>query len=509
MPENLGKTLWQDRRIRASLGLALVIRLFILGYLAVYPGGIMAKIDTKDYHEIAQNLLHYHCFARGKMPAAGTGPTAILQGIPPRTEETALILDPYRTPVYPAFLALIYGIGGGPYLAIIVQSILSLLLIWLTILLAARLFQPEIGWMVALLAAIEPLSLIYSHELMSDSLFTMLIVAAVYLFQPLLTNRAQTRSLKYAAFGGLLLGLAILTRPVGIYFPVLLLILWMVWRLSKGRQRAEEISVVTIKPQTGPLVGNSPGLKYLAVFVLVTTVTASTWAVRNYSIFHHVLISVCSDYTLLGTITSEIVAKVRTPEGRPSSSKVPVELQHELTAQMEREGLNAASEPERAAYFRRFSLGIIKAHPALFIRYYLKGVCLLFFPDIPSFYELLGFSREGRGGWGVMFQQGVKAALVTYFGPYWFLWLAAGLPLILYDLGVYVLALWGMVALWRNRGFYLLFMLLALIGYWVAVSGIVGFQRYRLPLMPFMIILAAWGWFNLRQAAPAGGGRHK
>jgi len=106
---------------------------------------------------------------------------------------------------------------------------------------------------------------------------------------------------------------------------------------------------------------------------------------------------------------------------------------------------------------------------------------------------------------GAVFRQGLRPALTRYFGEHWPLWIAIAMPLIIYDLGVYGLAILGVVALWRSRKFYLLFVILSIIGYWLALAAIGAAPRYRLPLMPFLIILGAWGLFNMGNRSPVGG----
>jgi len=496
MPTSLWRTLWQDSKIRTIFGLAIILRLLILGYLALCPGGIVSGSDSMEYNELAYNLMHYKVFARGVMLADGSGPTALSPEVPVRGQETNLIFESYRTPIYPAFLALIYTAGGNPFIAAVVQSFLSLLLVWLTVLLAVRLFQPEIGWRVALLAALEPLNLIYCNRIMSDFLFALLLAGAVYLFLPLLlADQDQNQPFFYAALGGLLLGLAMLIRPAGIYFPLILLIFWFARVLASGRQPVGETSETDEEPKITPVNGGrlAAGNRYLAVFIIVTSLTVLPWVLRNYIIFHRAFVSTSAEYNLMIQGASPIIAALRDPNGRTSTWEIREQLERDLIAQMAREGLNTASEPERAAYFGKFSLKIFKDHPALFMRYYLKGLVNLFFTDAPGFYVLLDLTK-GQSGWANLSRQGIQVALTHYFGKYWPLWLAAALPFILYDLVLYLLAGWGIIGLWRIHNFWLLSLLLAIIGYWAAISSLGGIPRYRLPLMPYLIALAAWGW---------------
>jgi hypothetical protein len=505
-PESFWRTMWQDSRVRAVLGLALLIRLLILGYLAIYPGGIFAKGDTKDYLQLAQNLHYYHTFGREPM-----GTTKDVQKLvaPPVEggEKVTLIPETFRTPVYPVFLALIYGVSGSPFAVVVVQSLLSLLTVWLIILLMARLFRPEAGWLAGLLAAMEPLGLTYTHQLMTESLFLFFIILGFYVFLILVTADNQKRvNLPWAILGGLAIGLATLTRPVGIYFPVFLLALWIIGGYVGGWKAWQEGSAQDRLQVRPPLTRKlAPSFPYLAIFFAVMILPPSIWAVRNYHYFHRVLISSLADHDLLATITSHVVARVRNPEGNVSSWQMFQELEDELVAQMAQEGFKNPSGPEKAAYFRNWSLGVIMDHPGLSIWYYFKGMAILFIPDVPGFYELLGLTQEGKGALGAVFREGLRPALSRYFGKYWVWWAVAALPLILYDLWVYGLAILGVTALWRTRNFFRLFLILALMGYWLALAAIGAAPRYRLPLMPFLIILAAWGWFNFRNPAADSG----
>jgi hypothetical protein len=495
-----GGSLWQDRRLWAAVALAVLVHLAILGYLARYPRGIFAKGDAVDYHVLGENLLHHRTFGfvtkeRGILPEVKDG--VLVLPPPALGQDHRFSPDPYRTLGYPMFLALIYGWGGGPYAAVVVQSLLSLVTLWLTVLLATRLFQePAMGWRVALLAAVEPLNFIHSHQLMSDSLFTLLVLGAVLLYLQLLLAPAPPRPLVGAVLAGLLLGGAILTRPVGIYFPVVPL-LWLLayrWGLGQfpasGSRAAMQVTSAT-GPQTGVAV-----LRWgpLAVLAAVTIFTVTPWVVRNYVAFHRIFISTSADHNLMINVGAQIETTLRSPQARLSYWQLRQELEKELTAQMAREGLEVDNEAARAAYFRQWSVKIIKAHPFLALRYYFKGVVTQFFSDIPSFFELLGATGERRSGWGSLIQQGLRPALTQYFGPHWPLWVVAALPLIVYDMAVYLLALGGMVALWRSRSWLLLLILASMIGYFLAASAIIGLPRYRLPAMPYYITLAAWGW---------------
>jgi 4-amino-4-deoxy-L-arabinose transferase-like glycosyltransferase len=498
-PASFQNIMWRDSRVRSVLVLAIIVRLLILGYLAAYPEGIFAKGDSKDYLQLAQNLLYYHTFGRAEF-----GHKVVQKTVAPPEEgqkKANLILETFRTPIYPAFLALVYRASGNPFIAVVVQSLISVFTVWLIILFMARLFGTSAGWLAGLLAALDPLSLTYTHQLMTESLFLCFIVLGVYIFLTLIiTDRQGKMNWAWPVVGGLALGLAALTRPVGIYFPIFLLGLWIIGAFLGGWQKLANRTVqkgIEIRTKVPRLLGaaSSP----VIVFVLVSLIPVAFWSVRNYHYFNRLIVSTCADHDLLVTITSHMMAKIRNPEGNISSWEIYEELEQELSFQMAKQGLKNPTEPEKSVYFRNWSLKVIKDHPVLFLKYYFKGMVILFIPDIAGSFELFGFSQEGKGALGAVFRQGLQAALARYFGEHWPYYVAAAMPLILFELGVYGLAIFGIAALWRSRDFSLLFFLLAIIGYWLALAAIGAAPRYRAPIMPFLDLLAAWGLLNMRE----------
>jgi hypothetical protein len=496
----LYKDLWQDTKVRKALAVALLIRLLFLGYLALHPVGIFSKGDSLDYQQLAHYLVYYHSFGREEI-----SPEAIQKNILPPLETEGkknikLIPETFRTPVYPTFLALIFGFGGSPFFAVVVQSFLSLQTVWLIMLFMGRIFRPEAAWLAGLLAALDPLNLIYTHELMTESLFILFILNGIYSFLIIVTADEKDNNLfSWSIFGGVCVGLAMLTRPIGIYLIIFLIILWLTGSFVGGgwitlhRGSFFKTHVSSSWPGRLTSVG-----KYVVIFIVAMSILPSLWALRNYHFYNRFFISTMADHNLLVTITSNIVGKIRDPEGKFTSMQITEQLEKELRAKMVQEGYKNPSEPEEAAYFRNWSLQVIKQNPLLFLRFYGKGFITMFIPDLPGFYELIGLTEHNKGGLGAIIRDGLRPALIRYFGESWYLYVIFALPLIFFDLAIYGLAFWGTLNLWRSRDFFRLFLVLSIIVYWLAISAVGGAPRYRLPLDPFLIILSAWGWFTLK-----------
>ena len=188
------------------------------------------QYDGLEYDLLARNLL------------AGAGYT--LDGLP-----TA-----HRTPVYPAFLALVYALFGHAYAAVrIAQAILGGITAVLGYILARKVYGHRVGLFVALGLALYP-HLIYTATVFySENIFIPLFIGLNIL--PVEATKRPTLPVLVAS--GLVLGVGALTRP-NLFTFLPLIFLWA-WALFPVRQ----------------------ALKYAGVIAVAALLVMGTWAVRN------------------------------------------------------------------------------------------------------------------------------------------------------------------------------------------------------------------------------------
>ncbi len=202
---------------------ALALRLGWASFQSNDPHSLSALPDQLEYFEIGQNLLH------------GQG----LQFTDPRFHQQVWA---FRTPGYPAFIAIC---GANLAVIRIVQCLLDASVVWAVYLLARNWLSPNLSLAAALLAAINPLLIYFSSLILSETLFTTMLVWSVLL----LTRKTS------AAFAGLaIVALAILVRPSAIALPVL-------FGLAMNRERAIQLAIA------------GAGLTVVALF---------PWALRNH-----------------------------------------------------------------------------------------------------------------------------------------------------------------------------------------------------------------------------------
>lgn len=163
-----------------------------------------------------------------------------------------------RPPLYTGFVAAVMKVFGSGVNAVrLTQAILSAFTLWVGYLLAKELLGPKAGLVCLAVFAIHPVSIVGSWLILTEFLFTPLLLAAIWFTLRAIKDLGRTRRLLPV---GILWGLTALTRGAAAGFFLLVLISLL---LKRGRVRLS---------LTAALVA---GLSFLAVL--------SPWTVRNYT----------------------------------------------------------------------------------------------------------------------------------------------------------------------------------------------------------------------------------
>src|SRR5215831_3153551 len=186
----------QKTRLFSLLALVVCVRVlfaFVI-WLIKGPAGFFSP-DTGYYVLLAQSMLH------GSFSFAG-------------------IPEIFRTPVYPTLLIPGVAFHHVVIVALVENLLLSVMSAWLIWKIADNLFpESEARFWAVILYCFEPLGLLYSEKVLTETCFTTLLLLFFWIF--LLYLRQPTyRNLILAA---LVLGAATYVRPVALY-----LALWLV-----------------------------------------------------------------------------------------------------------------------------------------------------------------------------------------------------------------------------------------------------------------------------------------
>ena len=154
---------------------------------------IVLANDAKGYHKLALSIL-----------------------------QSGIFPSSFRTPGYPFFITTIYYLfGTKPWVVIISQIIIDSGTILLVYFLAKFICDERSAIIASILYAADPVAILYSNKLLSESLFTFIFISSVFILLVFLVNE----KLSSVSLCGILLGIATLIRPVAIYFPFVSLII--------------------------------------------------------------------------------------------------------------------------------------------------------------------------------------------------------------------------------------------------------------------------------------------
>jgi 4-amino-4-deoxy-L-arabinose transferase-like glycosyltransferase len=341
-----------------------------------------------------------------------------------------------RAPGYPVFLAGCHWLGllrpQGIYL---VQAVADSAMCVLLALLGRRLYGDTVGIVAGCIAAICPFFIYFTCLLLTETLFTLGLVALMlFLFACAeALERSASRTLVVSAVAGALLGLLVLLRSSLLLFPIFLLPIWLVRR--------------------GHRLGAMAAWGTMSV---VMALMMLPWVVRNYEIFGRFV------PTTLQVGESLYEANSPYADGGPAMDRIDW---------VKERGGRPMGEYENNQFFKNAALEYIREHPGRFCSLAVEKFARFWnpLPNYAPYRRPLGFAVS----------------------------LCAFVPIIL-------LACVGILR--RNQEVALL--LLSPVAYFTLLYMIfVGSVRYRTPVMPFVILLAAsgaeavWAWW--RRSSPA------
>ena len=180
-----------NKKILVLLFVSLIIRLLVYGRFQPWsPAVIQDQIlifDSFGYHNLALCIKNYFSFCG----------------------------DAFRTPGYPAFMALVYSVfGNHPYAVLFIQIFLNLASVALMYKIGQELFSDKAGFIAAVLFSLDPHHIIFINYLLTETLYTTVFLAGLfYLIRGLKTNQVR-----YFIVSGGIYGISTLVRPISQYY---------------------------------------------------------------------------------------------------------------------------------------------------------------------------------------------------------------------------------------------------------------------------------------------------
>lgn len=393
----------------AILLLALALR---LGTAAAWAPEVVA--DAADYDRLARHLV------------AGDG------FVNPRGEPTS-----WRPPGYPLFVAGVYEVAGASAGAVRwSQAVVGTGSVALAYAVGALASGPGVGLVAAAIVALDPAQISSVSRLLSEALFTFLLLAATALL--LLARRRRGRGAVLAAVGaGAVLGAGVLTRGWLILYPAL-----VAGALLVTRRRGEP-------------VGGIGGWGRAAALLLAFGVVLLPWTLRNHRV-HDAFVPV----------STQVGAGFYAAQNPPGGYVMGVLPDDEVTR-----AAAELPEPEASRALLRAGLDSLAADPAGAAR---TELLKLLYLVVPLDWEVLPGYGAFNPGWAFVALWTLIALYLRFLSrapdrsgsptfPGWPVWLPA------------------LYLVWIALVFY-------------------GSPRLRLPVEPLLAVVAAYGIVSLARS---------
>ena len=343
-----------------------------------------------------------------------------------------------RPPGYPALLAIPRLLSDELLVSALVGVATGVLVVWLCWRLGRMVAGPTIGFIAGLVVAVDPNSIVQSTMLLSDTTYAALMLAGLWAFGRGLITRATAAM----AVAGLLLGVAVLVRPIGLFLPFALVLASVIGMALFDRRRVSMVPVV--------------------VFLLVAALPVGGWWLRNVATEGANTISTVQGVNLLEYRAASSVAE----ETGREVGEVQVELRRELSTRLGAGAGLGDEDRERSA----LGIEVIRDHPRGYLQQAAEGATRTL--SAPGRTELRLLA--GDLPWPGLLSSVLQAVSV-------------GLSLALCLGGVV-----GSAILARRRDWIALTVLaVPVVSLLVVGSGLDSDSRFRIPLTPLLAILTA------------------
>ena len=447
VPKAAGSRL-NNLNIYFILGFAGFLRaiLPIVAYLHSRDTRIFYVPDTGTYVAPAQEIITHHRFFTNGAP------------------------EIVRTPGYSFLLIPDLLLNHLPLLTIALQVLLSCFTVYMVYRTAQLLFTSErIAIAAAALYAIEPLSILYTGLIVTETLFTSLVMLWLYFLLRYLVGPTR----RDLIFSGIFLAASVYVRPVGYFLPVIIAVGLLAW-IHTGAQRNKQLLLVDV-----------------AAFLFVSMGLTGLWQVRNgeetgYFGFS-ALMPIETYFDKAGSVlaTQQRISYYEMRERLGfSDERVYFALHPEQ---------KTWSTKQRLEYMDRQSRDILLGSPLTYARIHFEGVArIMLDPGAIDYLRLFGLYPKVGGMLGIVVDAGLPQTIKLLFVKrplvFWSSVLMTPLQLLL---------LLSACLIFYSRWLLSQPQIIAAMGvaaYFVIVSGGPGaVYRYRHPVMPIVCVFAGYG----------------
>lgn len=405
---------------------ALILRWGFLWAIVTYNPEGMLSPDSVGYNVLASNIL------------AGHGMTMDIHS-------PYYFLSFFRTPVYPIFLAAMYYLVGVKHMWVgILQGFLGALTCSLICVIGQRLFGRLTGFIAGCLVALSLISVMYSSKVLTETLFTFLLVFSLWCIVEFWIRKSTS----WLCFSAVFMGLAILCRPIALYYSFFLCVL------------------LIIGVQGGGVRKGKVGL----IFTGIIGILVGGWVIRNLINFNIPALSIAPSAALLYYDAEALISDMQGIDRDAATKQLDEKVQLYLgkMGQLDKDNGVKPSWAELVAAWDKIGREIIMQNPKQYIILHLWYTMKILKSGMAGVLPLLQL-EESR------IIENINYTASKFVGC------------------IYVLSFVGLVTLLYRRQFILFLFFVGTIIYFVITPGATSEPRFRVPVEPLISLIAAWG----------------
>ena len=418
--------------------------------------------DSVHYAHWADNLLALHAYQD-------------VPGVPLRA----------APPGYPFLLALFKAITGSIVPVVAVQVMLTLLAAALIYTMACEIVPWQYAVGAAMAYGLDPMVILTDTTILTDALFSSLIVCIIYLafFQTRLRGALRW------GLAGFLLGLALMLRPIGEFLLLVLPAAYLYKEWLTG------------------VHADGSRIQALCAFVLGCALVIAPWMARNDAVFNSIELSPLGGHNLMtfdvrGFLAWRALADSAHPLPaflvlRHENDPVFAIVDRHIAADLS--GITPKGQ-DTQSYEGTLALRYILQDPLRYLYFDLVNTLPFFFSSsFASYGQIVSQLRDNTG-----FFAPVSLSLANSIGelrhPHSIRTVLSAVgslaPTVLEILWWLLVTAMACLGLFVRRREFLIVILAGMVAYFALLTGPMSNSRYRIPAEPYLLILAATGLYG-------------
>jgi hypothetical protein len=425
---------------------ALAIRIIMI-LLAYNLGNSYLSSDSHDYIRLADGIISNHIYGINQP-------------------------EIFRVPGYPVIISFFILIFNKFFLIslLIFQAIVDSLTCILVYKLSNLIFwnnkaSNKSSILASLFQVISILAIVYTSKILSETIFTFLVILTLFLLQRLVTKlKYEKQKIRYRSIIIISFLSSILCYIRFIFFPLSIFLIIIVYCFSRK-------------------------IRILILGIIIIIGCIGIWCIRNYEVANYPGFSSVSNI-LLYRYNACAVESVKNNRSYDTQQKI-------FDANLKK----YPSQAKQAEFSKNHGMKILTENPVLYLNLHLRGDVKTLFPAIGELYKMLGYKIGSSGTLAIINSKGLYAGVKHYFSGNLHLFFYA-IPVIIFLFLKYLAFLLAFIYIFftkNNTGngklMHLIYLIIIL--YFLLIPGPAATPRFRVPVESLLNIYSAFGFILL------------